>query len=463
MFPIVLSGGSGTRLWPLSRASYPKQFVSLFEEPLQTMTVRRLLKMGTPWVVGSAKMKYLGEKNLNQSGISGVRFISEPFGRDTAGAIALICRIAQLEGLSDEIFGVFPSDHLILKQEVFIHALELAEDLAQTNKIVTLGIKPTEPATGYGYIQTEKKPFEHGHQSAAHAVRKFHEKPSQELALQFIKEGSFYWNAGIFVFKASKMIELFQKFQPQIWQPFEILKPDLSNIRDVFEQIPSISIDFAIMEKLASEELACIPFEPGWNDVGSWDAVVDVWEKKASPKAETLEINAKNNFAYPFLKKTYAFLGVDDLVVVDCSDTVLITKKGHTQDVKSVVAKLKDQGSPLINEHTFDERPWGKYEILRDGNDFKSKTIMIDAGQQISYQSHSKREEHWIIVSGEGAVILNDKEIPVRRGSYVHIPLGAKHRIRANTNGPLHFIEVQLGSYFGEDDIVRYQDDYQRS
>ncbi len=463
MKPIVLSGGSGTRLWPLSRANFPKQFVPLFEEPLQTMTVRRLLPLGVPWVVGSAKMKLLGEKNLKDSGIHGVRFISEPFGRDTSGAIALICKIAEMEGLTDEVLGIFPSDHLITKPDVFSNSLKLAEDLAKTGRIVTLGIKPTEPATGYGYIQTEKTPIEHGHQSAAHSVHKFHEKPNLELATQFLKEGSFYWNAGIFVFKAAQMIKLFQKFQPQIWQPFELLKKDLSNLKEVFEKIPSISIDFAIMEKLTSSELACIPFDPGWSDVGSWDAVVDVWEKKANPKAETLEVDAKNNFAYPFLQKTYAFLGVDDLIVVDCSDTVLITKKGHTQDVKSVVAKLKDQSSPLIADHTFDERPWGKFEILRDGSDYKSKTITVAAGQQISYQSHTRREEHWIIVSGEGFVILNEKTIPIKRGTYVHIPQGAKHRIRANPGAPVHFIEVQLGTYFGEDDIVRYEDDYQRS
>lgn len=463
MKPIVLSGGSGTRLWPLSRSNFPKQFVPLFEEPLQTMTVRRLLSQGTPWVVGSAKMKLLGEKNLKDSGIDGVRFISEPFGRDTSGAIALICKIAELEGFSEEVLGIFPSDHLITKLDVFNNALKLADTLARQGRVVTLGIKPTEPATGYGYIQTEKTPFEHGTQSAAHAVHKFHEKPNQEVAVQFLKEGSYYWNAGIFVFKASQMISLFKKFQPQIWQPFDVLKKDLSNIREVFEKIPSISVDFSIMEKLTSSELACIPFDPGWSDVGSWDAVVDVWKKKSNPPADTLEVDAKNNFAYPFLDKTYAFLGVDDLIVVDCSDTVLITKKGQTQDVKSVVSKLKDQGSHLILDHTFDERPWGKFEILRDSETYKSKTITVAPGQQISYQSHAKREEHWIIVSGEGSVILNDETIPVKRGSYVHIPQGAKHRVRANKSGPLHFIEVQLGSYFGEDDIVRYEDDYQRS
>lgn len=463
MKPVVLSGGSGTRLWPLSRSLLPKQFVPLFEEPLQTMTVRRLMPLGTPWVVGSQKTKLLGEKNLKDAGLDGVRFISEPFGRDTSGAIALLCKVAELEGLTDEVLGVFPSDHLITKKDVFLNALKLAEDLAKTGRVVTLGIKPTEPATGYGYIQTDKTPFEHGHQSAAHEVKKFHEKPNIELATQFLKDGSYYWNAGIFVFKAKEMIRHFQKYQPQIWQPFEILKKDLSNIDEVFKKIPSISIDFAIMEKLSGQELSCIPFDPGWSDVGSWDAVVDVWEKKASPKAVTLEVDAKNNFAYPFLQKTYAFLGVDDLIVVDCQDTVLITKKGHTQGVKQVVDKLKDMKSTLVSDHTFDERPWGKFEILRDSDSYKSKTISVAAGQQISYQSHAKREEHWIIVNGEGVVVLNDKDIPVKRGSYVHIPQGAKHRIRASKAGPLHFIEVQLGTYFGEDDIVRYQDDYQRS
>lgn len=426
------------------------------------MTVRRLLSLGTPWIVGSAAMQALAEKNLRDARISGIRFIAEPMARDTAGAIALICKLLELESRGHEIVGIFPSDHLITKPEVFTNALELAEDMAKKGLIVTLGIKPTFPATGYGYIQIENKPIEFGYQFSAHVVQKFHEKPNQTIAQEFLKEGSYYWNAGIFVFSASQMSKHLEKLQPQIWNAFKGLKSDLSNLAEVFAKIPSISIDFAVMEKLTKSELTCIPFEPGWNDVGSWDAVVELTEHQTANSNYKIEQNSKNNFVYPNGNKTYCFLGVDDLIVVDSPDALLVTKRGQTQDVKGLVDRLKAAKSKLVQEHTYEERPWGRFEVLLDTEDFKSKRITVSPGQQLSYQSHSQREEHWIVVKGSGEVVLNEKTIPVKYGTYINIPLGAKHRIRNNSKADLQFVEVQVGSYFGEDDIVRYQDDYNR-
>ncbi|PIS11933.1 MAG: mannose-1-phosphate guanylyltransferase/mannose-6-phosphate isomerase [Bdellovibrio sp. CG10_big_fil_rev_8_21_14_0_10_47_8] len=463
MIPVILSGGSGTRLWPVSRTKYPKQFYGLFEETLQSLTIKRLARYGEPWILTSQTLKDFTEKKAREAGLKLARVVYEPVGKNTAPAIALLCKALELEGKQAEVVGIFPADHLVERPDIFWSALDLAEASARENKVVTLGLKPTEPATGYGYIQTEKQPYNYKKQMSSYSVLKFHEKPNSALAQEFIRDGSYFWNAGIFVFRVSLMIELFERYQPQIWDALSILKADLSNIKEVYASMPSISIDYAIMEKLTKDDLLCVPCDPLWNDVGSWDAVADVYESSGRSRGEPIEVHSKNNFVLPKEDKKYAFVGVDDLIVVDTDDALLIAKRGQTQDVKLVVDRLNKENSKLAHEHTFEERPWGRFEVLRDKEHFKSKVIRVDAHQQISYQSHAKREEHWVIVKGEGEVILDEQVIPVKAGSYVKIPLGAKHRIRNTSPHPIEFIEVQLGAYFGEDDIVRYQDDYRRN
>jgi len=462
MIPVILSGGSGTRLWPVSRAKYPKQFCELFEESLQTATLKRLSRFGEPWILTSILLRDFTEKKAKEAGFPKIRAIYEPIGKNTAPAIALLCKVLEFEGKTQEIVGVFPADHLIQKEDVFSAALDLAETSARENKVVTLGLKPTGPATGYGYIQTEKQPYNYKKQVSSYAVLKFHEKPNLALAQEFLRDGSYHWNAGIFVFPVHLMIEFFEKYQPQIWDALSVLKKDLSNLKEVYASLPSISIDYAIMEKLTKNDLLCVPCNPGWSDVGSWDAVAEVYEKSGRSRGNPIEVDSKNNFVLPKADKRYAFVGVDDLIVVDTEDALLVAKKGTTQDVKLVVDRLKSESPKLAKEHTFEERPWGRFEILRDKEHFKSKIIRVDPKQALSYQSHTSREEHWVIVKGKGEVILNEQVIPVQAGSYVKIPLGAKHRIRNPHDQPIEFIEVQLGSYFGEDDIVRYQDDYNR-
>ncbi len=463
MIPVILSGGSGTRLWPVSRTSYPKQFCELFDESLQTLTLKRLSRFGDAVILTSQSLRDFTEKKAKEAGFQKVRVIYEPVGKNTAPAIALLCKIMELEGKSKEILGVFPADHLIQEEEIFASAIEHAQSSAREKKIVTLGLKPTEAATGYGYIQTEKQPYNYKKQVSAYSVLKFHEKPNHELAQEFLKDGSYFWNAGIFIFPVSLMIEKFEKFQPQIWDSLSLLKKDLSNLKEIYSSLPSISIDYAIMEKLTKEDLLCVPCDPGWSDVGSWDAVAEVYEKSGRSRGNPIEVDSKNNFVLPKADKRYAFVGIDDLIVVDTEDALLIAKKGETQSVKMIVDRLKTESPKLASEHTFEERPWGRFEILRDKEHFKSKIIRVNPQQQISYQSHAKREEHWIIVKGVGEVILNDQTIPIKVGSYVKIPTGSKHRIRNTGQENIEFVEVQLGSYFGEDDIVRYQDDYSRS
>ena len=465
MIPVVISGGSGTRLWPVSRSQFPKQFCQLFDQPLQSMTLKRCQKLGTPWVLTGASLKILTEINLKQLGLSETRAVYEPFGKNTGPAIAVLCQLMSLQGQGQEVVGIFPSDHLIRNEKVFNEAVRFGEEWAQKNAVVTLGITATYPETGYGYIQSSKLIGE-GHGLKAFAVEKFHEKPSLEKAESFLAEGGFSWNAGIFVFKVDIMIGHFKKHQPALWKTVESLKKDLSNMEAIYQKLPNISLDYAVMEHLSGADLVCIPSEMGWNDVGSWDAVALEGNYESgnafNSLAEVTAERSKNNYIYSQDKKTVALVHVDDLLVVDTGDSLLIAKKGTSQDVKKIVEDLTKKNSTKVKAHDFEDRPWGRFEILKDTKDFKSKIILVNPMQQISYQSHAKREEHWIITQGEGEVVLNDQILPVKKGTHVHIPLGAKHRIRNTTQKPLYFVEVQLGSYFGEDDIVRYQDDYKR-
>lgn len=457
MIPVVLSGGSGTRLWPVSRQQIPKQFSEIFEEALQTSTLRRSLKLGSPWVITGQALKVLTEMEFAKLKASDVEVIYEPKGKNTAPAIAVLCKKLLQKNKQEEVIGIFPSDHLISNEVEFIRVANFAASVAAQNKVVTLGITPSYPETGYGYIQTKAVSIKDEGGLKAYSVVKFHEKPDLEKAKEFVAQGSFSWNAGIFFFKASHMIELLKKFQPKLWDQVNALKEDSSNLGEIYEQVQSISIDYAIMENLGANELACVPSDFGWNDVGSWDAVAEL--KKSMPH---LNVKSDGNFVFGLPDKHYSFVGVDDVMVVDTLDALMIVKKGHSQDVRHVVEALNQVKSRLLVEHKYEYRPWGYFEILRDTDSFKSKVIRVNPKAQLSYQSHKMREEHWTITKGAGEVVLNDEVIKVQAGSHIHIPTGAKHRMRNTGDETLEFVEVQLGSYFGEDDITRYEDDYKR-
>jgi mannose-1-phosphate guanylyltransferase/mannose-6-phosphate isomerase len=480
LIPVILSGGSGTRLWPVSRSNYPKQFCDLFESSLQSLTLKRCEKLGPLWIVTGNSLKTLTEGNLQELrakkelGIDGskVEVIYEPVAKNTAPAVAVLAQAVVHRGLGDKIVGIFPSDHLIQNENAFYSAVRLAERLAEKDLIVTLGIRPDHAATGYGYIQLGKAAIDsdssgssqNGHhiggvEVKAHQVLKFHEKPSLSVAEGFLASGDFVWNAGMFIFKAKTMLEKFKQFQPEIYQIVSTLKADLSNLAEVYARFQNISIDYAIMEKLGPSELACVPADMDWSDVGSWDAVAE----ESSRAQNIVQVKSENNFVFGEAAKNYSFVGVSDLILVDTADATMVVKKGSTQDVKNVVETLQKQNSSLVKDHVFEKRPWGEFEILRDAENFKSKVITVNPDSQLSYQSHTQRAEHWIITAGAGEVVLNDQIVAVSAGSHVHIPVGAKHRMRNTGDLPLQFVEVQLGTYFGEDDITRYQDDYQRS
>lgn len=470
MIPVILSGGSGTRLWPVSRVKLPKQFCELFDESLQTLSLKRASRLGSPIVLTSKELKSLTQQNiktLKQEVATEVYALYEPFPKNTAPALAYLCKNLLLQNKNEEVVAIFPSDHLIEKEEIFIETIRLAAKVAQDNYIVTLGIKPDFPATGYGYIEIENTPSAQrlDNKNDAKSVLKFYEKPNIDRAQEFLKKGNYFWNAGIFIFKVETMVELFKKWTPEIWQQFDKLTQqnldDPKQIEAIYNFVPNISIDYAIMEKLTSSELKCLPCDIGWNDVGSWDAVSSLF-KNIDTDFVPVEILSNNNYIHGLKKKVYACIGIEDTIVVDTADALLISKKGLSQNVKDVVDTLKKTNHKSILEHTFEDRPWGRYEVIRESSNFKTKVIHVQPGQQLSYQSHTKREEHWIITSGSGAVIIDEKETSIQTGSYIKVPQNAKHRIRNTGTDVLEFVEVQLGSYLGEDDITRYQDDYKR-
>jgi mannose-1-phosphate guanylyltransferase/mannose-1-phosphate guanylyltransferase/mannose-6-phosphate isomerase len=455
--PTILSGGSGTRLWPVSRTQFPKQFCELFEESLFAKTLNRLKPLGSPWVVTSQGLKILTQGALKQAGIPTDQALYEPKANNTAPAIALLCKALEQKGESQSIVGIFPSDHLIQNEKAFTQVLGLAIECAQKGQVVTLGIKPTYPATGYGYIELQDVPFLKGSEHSAFCTKGFKEKPTAEVAAQLIQAGNFNWNGGMFIFQVSTMISHLQNLMPETWAAISELKPDLSNLAEVYSRCPSQSIDYGVMEKL--KEQVCIPCDLGWNDVGSWDEI-----SKLGISSEKIEVNGTGNFAFSKTSRITTFVDTNDLIVVDTADAILVSKKGSTQRVKQVVDQLQANKDPRANEHPFEYRPWGRFEILRDTEKYKSKVIHVNPGQQLSYQSHAKRAEHWVIIQGHPEVVLNDVIHRLTPGESIYIPQGAKHRIRnPNQSEVVEFIEVQVGTYFGEDDIIRYQDDYQRS
>jgi mannose-1-phosphate guanylyltransferase/mannose-6-phosphate isomerase len=370
----------------------------------------------------------------------------------------------QLRGLSGEVVGVFPSDHLISDEGVFQRAVGLAEQVAKAGYLTTLGVQPRGPATGYGYIEVGDEGLGARDNLKALKVKGFREKPNEKTAREYIESGRYFWNAGMFVFKVAQMIQYFREFQPDLWSKISTIDGALSNAHYNYAMVENISLDYAIMEKLKTQ--ACVPCDMGWSDVGSWDEVARIGDESTAihSRSEALiyNQNSANNYVFTSQKKVVGLIDVTDTLVIDTPDALLLVRRGSSQKVKELVDAMKESGQPEATSHLFETRPWGGFEILADEEHYKTKKITIDVGGQLSYQTHKHRQEHWVVISGEGEVTLNDQKISLKPGQSIHIPTGAKHRIRNPGGEPLIFIEVQTGTYFGEDDIVRYLDDYNR-
>lgn len=454
---VILCGGSGTRLWPISRTLYPKQFVKLFDkESLYQKTIQRNAAFATGFsVVINQEQFFMGLDQMDELKLhSKNKFILEPVGRNTAPAIAM----AAFASDPEEILLVVPSDHLIEKQAAYEEVVKKARELASQNKLVTFGIKPHYAETGYGYIEANGL-----------EVKSFKEKPDAATAEKYVKAGNYFWNSGMFCFKAGVFLEELKTHAPDVYeqshktfthartdQAIRLMKEDMVAIR-------SESIDYAVMEK--SNKVNVVPADIGWSDLGSFDSLYDTLPKDKNGNTasnNTIHLGSKNNLVIA-QNRLISTIDVEDLMIVDTADALVIAKKGSTQKVKDLVAEVKKHNVEMTNIHTTAHRPWGTYTILDENPGYKVKQIVVRPGAKLSLQYHHHRSEHWIVVSGTATVTINDKTFDLKQNESTYIPKEATHRLANNQKEDLILIEAQVGGYLGEDDIVRLQDDYKRN
>ena len=467
--PVLLSGGSGTRLWPLSREAYPKQFLPLAgSDTMLQATWRRVQAIAdaAPIVVAGEDHRFLVAEQLRQIGAPVPAIVLEPLGRNTAPAIAAAALQAMCAG-DDPLLLVLPSDHVVRDDAAFRAAVQAAMPAADAGALVTFGIVPNAPETGFGYIQAGL-----ADDSACADVRKvlrFVEKPDAATAQHYLDAGGYYWNSGMFLLRASRYLEELTRFRPEmvatVRAAFDAAARDGDFIRldkAAFAACPSDSIDYAVME---NTDAACVlPVDIGWNDVGSWSALWEVSTQDGHGNAhqgDVISIDSRNSYAYA--QRLVALVGVDDLVVVETADAVLVARKDRVQQVKDVVAKLKAEQRPQAVLHREVHRPWGSYDSIDMADGFQVKRIKVKPGARLSLQSHNQRAEHWVVVRGTARVTRDNDVFELFANQSTYIPIGAKHRLENPGQEMLELIEVQSGAYLGEDDIVRYEDVYGRS
>lgn len=476
LIPVVLSGGAGTRLWPVSREAHPKPFMKLAdgESLLQKTFLRAINFADVPEVLTVTNREYYFKTKDEYTVIKQPNpaiknsFLLEPVGRNTAPAIILAAlKIAETYG-DDAVMLAMPADHLIENVHAFVTAVAQAEKLAQTNYLVTFGIKPNAPETGMGYIECGVVCGE-----TAFSVRRFVEKPAVEIAQEYVSSGRYLWNSGIFCFKASTILEQFKIHAAELYEKaqicWKITKQKANNNlaameidNDSFAQLADISIDYAVMEK--AENIAVVPGDFGWSDIGSWHAVSNL----AAPDSrgnrvvgEALLVDVGNTYIQS-ADRLIAAIGLENLIVVDTPDALLIADRDRTQDVKKVVEQLKLTEHATYKMHRTVARPWGTYSVLEEGNGFKIKRIVVKPGASLSLQMHHHRSEHWVVVSGTAKVVNGEQNLIVNKNESTYIPAGHQHRLENPGLMDLVLIEVQCGDYLGEDDIVRFEDKYGR-
>ena len=436
MINIILCGGSGTRLWPLSRTLMPKQFVKLFNgKSLFELTVERNSKIcDKNFIISNAEQYFLALDQLGDN----AKFLLEPIGRNTAPAIALACFALD----PDEIVLVTPSDHLIKNETAYAQVVKKAKNFASDNELVTFGITPTFAETGFGYIEAND-----------YEVKAFHEKPDIVTATTYLEAGNYYWNSGMFCFKARVFLDELKKYSPDIYTTSleaynNANKEDMIRIKHQdMMQIPDDSIDYAVMEK--SDIVKVIPSDIGWSDVGSFDAL-----------SEELPNDENNNFIIS--DKTVELIDIHDSIIVDTGDALLVAKKGSSQKVKKIVKQLNEKKSELTKVHNLVHRPWGTYEVLYTHENYKIKRIVVNPGKRLSLQKHLHRNEHWVVVKGEATVQVGENITMIGENESTYIKQEELHRLSNASDKPIVLIEVQVGSYTGEDDIIRVKDDFRR-
>ncbi len=476
MYAVIMAGGSGTRFWPLSREKMPKQLLKIGgEDTLIRETVSRVLplvRIEDIFIVTNESLadtiNYQLSTKFEQPWEG--NFILEPEGKNTAPAIGLAA--LHLERIDPEsIMVVLAADHSIRRSDEFLKLLRNAAEAARQDYLVTFGIKPDRPETGYGYIKAgEKITVESTEQSVGdvHRVEAFVEKPDLETAKKYLKDGHYYWNSGMFIWKTKALLNEIEKHQPSLYRGLQDIRNVIGTpkeadvIRDVFKKLEPISIDYAVMEK--TERAAVIPADIGWSDVGSWTALDDVSVRDAAGNVisgNVIDIGSRDSIIYAD-KRLVATIGLKDAVVVDTPDATLVCSKERAQDVKKVVDELKKRKAEEHLTHRTVFRPWGSYTVLEIGDRYKIKRIVINPGAKLSHQMHNHRSEHWVVVSGTARVTNGDKIYDVHPNESTYIPMSTKHRLENAGKIPVQIIEVQNGEYLEEDDIVRFDDDYKR-
>ncbi|MBI3675293.1 MAG: mannose-1-phosphate guanylyltransferase/mannose-6-phosphate isomerase [Proteobacteria bacterium] len=466
--PVIMSGGVGSRLWPLSRSQHPKQFLplagkyTLIQDAAERVSGAQFAQ---PSIVCNDEHRFLVAEQLRELGIQPSAIILEPAGRNTAPAIAAASLILG-EGDSESLVLAMPADHVVADRAAFLAAVEVARPAALRGAIVTFGIAPTKPETGYGYVQRGDA-LEGAH--GVSKVSRFVEKPDVATAERYLQAGTYFWNSGIFLFKASTYLAELQRFQPEILsackRAVSRAKRDMDFLRldeTAFKASPSKSIDYAVMEH--TSHAAVVPVEMGWNDIGSWHSMWESSGKDDSGNAiygDVIPTAVRNSYLRsdgPLI----AAVGVDNLVVVASKDAVLVASHERAQDVKAIVEELERRGSESHIHHPRVLRPWGSYESLENAERFQVKRLIVNPGARLSLQRHKHRAEHWVVVSGTATVTCDERTFELHENESTFIPLGAKHRLANQGREPLQLIEVQSGAYLGEDDIERFSDDYGR-
>jgi mannose-1-phosphate guanylyltransferase / mannose-6-phosphate isomerase len=474
---VILSGGSGTRLWPVSREQFPKQLIDVIgNQTLLQSTMERLRGFAASWdvapdpvIVCGAEHYFATSEQARECGVN-ARIVVEPVRRDTAPALTLAALTAYADG-QDAILVVMPADHAIANLDALHRAIDVAARYAQAGAIVTLGVPPDGPNTGFGYIRLGD-----ALKDGARLIERFVEKPAAELAAQYVESGNYWWNSGVFVVRSSVWLAVIERFQPEMHnacvQAFErATKTDgrIDSGAAEFQRSPSNSIDYAVMEQLGKPESpftgVVVPLDAGWSDLGSWDAVWQAMEKDKLGNASSGRVlfeGATTTYARSDGGRLVACVGTNDLVVVETDDAVLVADRSHVQDIKGLVSRIKRENAPEADAHRKVRRPWGFYDSIDNGDRFQVKRIVVSPGARLSLQMHHHRAEHWIVVSGTALVTRGEEQFLLGENESTFIPLGVQHRLENPGRVPLQIIEVQSGTYLGEDDIVRFDDKYGR-
>ena len=464
--PIILSGGSGTRLWPLSRKLHPKQFIDLVNDTtLFQDTILRLPKyVANPLIICNEEHRFLAAEQLRQINKESNGIILEPIGKNTAPAIALAA-LKFINNGEDPLLLVLSADHLIQNINTFHQSIKIAEKLAEKDKLVTFGIVPDKAETGYGYIKANID-----NTADYYKIQSFTEKPNQEDAQKYLDSGNYLWNSGMFMFKASVYLQELEKFEPEILtsckKSCQTEYKDKDFIRlnnDEFRQCPEQSIDYGVMEH--TEGAMVVPLDANWSDIGSWDAL---WNAKNKDKngnvseGDVILDEVKNTYAYSS-NRLVSVIGVSDLVIIDTQDALLVADKKYSQNIKNIVNQLKQDSRPEADNHRKVFRPWGYYDSIDADNGFQVKRILVNPGAKLSLQKHEHRAEHWVVVKGVAKVTCGEKTFSLKENQSTYIPKGEVHRLENQEGVDLEIIEIQTGDYLGEDDIIRLEDDYQRN